>query len=160
VTGLGIRDARAGDEDALFVMLRAFAEFENLSHIFRLTPEIIRRDFLGEHRRVDCAVAEMDGTLAGAMIWFDAYGTFSAAPVIFLEDIFVRPEFRRRGIATAFLKHLAQRAVAAGAARIHWIVLDWNAPAIQFYESLGAPVAKEWRVCDLSGDALTALAKS
>ena len=160
MTGLVVRGARAGDEDALFAMLRAFAEFERLTHTFRLTPEIIRRHFLGEHRRVHCAVAEMDGTLAGAMIWFDGYGTFSAAPVIFLEDIFVRPEFRRRGIATAFLKHLARRAVAEGAARIHWLVLDWNTAAIQFYESVGAPVAKEWRVCDLSGEALTALAKA
>jgi GNAT superfamily N-acetyltransferase len=160
VTGLVIRGARAGDEDALVTMLRAFAAFEKLTYTFRLTPEIIRRDFLGEHRRVHCAVAEVDGTLAGAMIWFDAYGTFSAAPVIFLEDIFVRPEFRRRGIATALLKHLAQRAVAEGAARIHWLVLDWNAPAIQFYESIGAPAAKEWRVCDLNGEALIALANA
>ena len=142
----------------LLAMFRAFAEFEKLPH--RLTSEIIGRDFLGDHRRVQCDVAEWDGVLAGVMAWLRTYATFQAAPVIFLEDVFVRPEFRRRGIGRAFLKRLAQQAVAEGAVRVHWIVLDWNISAIEFYESIGAPVAQEWRLCGLTGDALSCWRRS
>ena len=153
-----IRDALPGDEDVLLAMFRAFAEFEKLPHC--LTREIIGREFMGEFRRVQCDVAEVGGTPAGVMTWLRTYATFQAAPVIFLEDIFVQPAFRRRGIGRALLKHLAQQAVAEGAVRVHWIVLDWNSSAIEFYESIGAPVAQEWRLCGLTGDALKALANA
>ena len=156
---LSIRDARAGDEEAIVSALREFAEFERLTHIFRLTPEIVSRDFIGGRRRVRCDIAEWDGAFAALMIWFLAYATFSAVPVIFLEDIFVKPEFRRRGIGSALLRHLARRARAEGAAHIDWAVLDWNSDAIDFYTRLGAPVSKEWRICRLTGEALDQLAE-
>jgi diamine N-acetyltransferase len=161
VTGaLVIREAEPGDEDAILAFLKAFAEFEKLTHTFRLTHEIIRRDFLGANRRVQCDVAQWDGKAAGLMIWYRIYSTFQAAPIFYLEDIFVEPSLRRRGIGTAFLKHLAQAAVAEGAIRVDWIVLDWNARAIAFYERIGARLADDWRICRLTGDALAALAKS
>jgi GNAT superfamily N-acetyltransferase len=156
---LAIRDARAGDEAAIVDCLRDFAEFEKLSHTFRLTPAIVARDFMGAHRRVQCDLAEWDGAIAGLMIWFRTYATFPAKPLLFLEDIYVRPEFRRRGIGRAFFRHLAQIARAEGAARIDWVVLDWNKPAIEFYESIGAPIVKDWRVCNVHGDALERLAQ-
>jgi diamine N-acetyltransferase len=115
---------------------------------------------MGERRRVQCEIAEWDGEPVGLMIWFRTYGTFQAAPVLYLEDIFVDARFRRRGIARACLKRLAQHAVAENAVRIDWLVLDWNSRAIEFYKSIGAPVAEEWRICRLTGDALTALARS
>ena len=158
-TALAIRDARPGDEDAIVSCLREFAEFEKLTHIFRLTPEIVSRDFMGERRRVQCDVARWDGAFAGLMIWFRTYATFSAVPVIFLEDIFVKPAFRRLGIGTAFLAHLARRARAEGAAHIDWVVLDWNSDAIEFYARLGAPATTDWRVCRLTGEALDRLAQ-
>ena len=107
---LHIREARTGDEDAIFAMLWEFAEFEKLTHTFRLTREIIARDFMGARRRVECDVAKWEGKPAGLMIWYRIYSTFQAAPIFYLEDIFVEPKFHRRGIGTAFLRHLAGRA--------------------------------------------------
>jgi GNAT superfamily N-acetyltransferase len=159
VTGLVIRDARPGDEETILALLQAMAEFEKLTHIFRLTREIVARDFIGEHARVHCEIAQWDGAPAGLMIWFRTYGTFQAAPVLYLEDIFVAPAFRRRGIAHALLQRLARRAKEEGAIRIDWYVLGWNSDAIAFYESVNAPVADEWRICRLDADAITALAK-
>ena len=157
---LVIRDARPGDEDVILAFLRDFAEFEKLTHTFRLTREIIARDFMGAQRRVQCDVAEWEGRPAGLTIWFRNYSTFQAAPIFLLEDIYVALEFRRRGIGTALLKHLARRAVDENAARIDWVVLGWNATAIDFYTRIGARLADDWRVCHMSGDALAALAKA
>ena len=160
MSGLVIREARTGDEDAIFAFLWAFAEFEKLTHAFRLSREIIVRDFLGERRRVQCAIAEWEREPAGLMIWYRNYSTFQAAPVFYLEDLYVEPELRRRGIGTAFLKHLAGQALKEGAVRIDWIVLDWNAPAIDFYTRIGARLAKDWRICGLGADSLAALVRS
>jgi len=157
---LDIRDARSGDEDAIVSLLREFAEFERLTHIFQLTPEIIRRDFIGERRRVQCAVAEVDGAIVGLMTWFPSYRTFAAKPGIFLEDLYIKPEFRRRGIARAMLQHLAQRALKEGSDHIDWSVLDWNRSAVEFYEGLGAQHAPEWQIYGLSADAFAELAKA
>jgi GNAT superfamily N-acetyltransferase len=154
-----IRGARGGDEADIVSCLREFAAFEKLSHTFRLTEAIVARDFMGEHRKVQCDVAEWEGTLAGLIVWFRTYVTFRASPIFFVEDIFVRPQFRKRGIGRAFFRHLAQMACAENAARIDWAVLDWNSDAIAFYESIGAPIAKEWRICNLQGAALERLAR-
>jgi len=150
---LVIRDARSGDEAAIHALLLEFAEFEKLTDKFHLTPEIISRDFVGDRRRVHCDVAEWDGALVGVMIWYRMYGTFSAGPALFLEDLFVRPAFRRRGIAKALLKQLVRYAGEEGAVRIGWFVLDWNEAAIDFYDRIGARPAPEWRVYSLDADA-------
>jgi GNAT superfamily N-acetyltransferase len=149
VSDLVIRDARSGDEDSILQFLRDFAVFEKLTHTFRLTREIIARDFFGKDRRVQCDIAESEGKPAGLSIWFRQYSTFQAAPVFYLEDIYVAPAFRRRGVATALLKHLAQQARDENAVRVDWIVLGWNASAIAFYERMGARLADDWRVCRL-----------
>ena len=154
-----IRRARPGDEDSILALLWEFAIFERLTHIFKLKREIIARDFMGEAARVNCDVAECDGSIAGVMTWYRTYGTFEATPYLYLDDIYVRAEFRRRGIAKTFLRHLARRARDEGAARIDWIVLDWNAPAIAFYRGIGAKLADEWRICRLSGEALERIAQ-
>ena len=157
---LTVRDARSGDEDALLKLLREFAEFERLTHLFQLTPGIITRDFIGRDRRVTCAVAEWDGTLIGVMTWFYSYRTFAAKFGIFLEDLYVKPEFRRRGIAKTMMQHLAQRALGEGADRIDWCVLDWNRNAADFYLRLGAKSAPEWQTYGLDANALARLAKA
>ncbi len=149
MSDLVIRDARSGDEDSILQFLRDFAVFEKLTHTFRLTREIIARDFMGKDRRVQCDIAEWEGKPAGLSIWFRQYSTFQAAPVFYLEDIYVAPSHRSRGIATELLKHLAQQAHDENAVRVDWIVLGWNASAIAFYERMGARLADDWRVCRL-----------
>ena len=153
-----IRDARPGDEAAIHALLWEFAEFEKLTHRFHLTPEIVSRDLMGDRRRVQCDLAEWDGALVAVMIWYRAYGTFSASPVLFLEDLYVRPEFRRRGIAKALLRQLVRYAGEDGATRIGWFVLDWNAPAMEFYDRIGARPVPEWRIYSWDADAFDQLA--
>jgi GNAT superfamily N-acetyltransferase len=153
-----IRDACPGDEDAILAMLREFAEFEKLTHKFHITCEAISRDLMGDKRRVQCDVAEWDGVLAGVMIWYRIYGTFEARPALFLEDLFVRPAFRRRGIGKGLLRRLVRYARDEGVNRIDWSVLDWNTPAMDFYDEIGAHAVSDWRVYRLGADAFHRLA--
>ena len=155
---LVIRDARSGDEAAIHALLWEFAEFEKLTHKFHLTREIISRDFIGERPRVQCDVAEWDGALVAVMIWYRMYGTFSASPALFLEDLYVRPAFRRRGIAKALLRRLVRFAREEGANRIGWLVLDWNTQAMDFYDRIGARPVPEWRIYSWDADAFHRLA--
>ena len=150
---LVIRDARPGDEGEIHTLLWEFAEFENLTDKFRLTPEVISRDFMGKNRRVHCDVAGWEGALVGVMIWYRMYGTFSASPALFLEDLYVRPEFRRRGIAKALLRQLVRYAREENANRIGWFVLDWNAEAMDFYDRIGAQPISDWRIYSLDAGA-------
>jgi GNAT superfamily N-acetyltransferase len=156
---LVIRDARHGDEDAILALLLEFAAFEKLTHKFRLSCEIISRDFMGERRRVQCDVAQWDGVVVGVKIWYRIYGTFEARPALFLEDLFVRPPFRRRGIGKGLVRQLVRYALEEGANRIDWSVLDWNTPAMEFYDEIGAQAVSDWRVYRLGPDALERLAK-
>jgi GNAT superfamily N-acetyltransferase len=110
--------------------------------------------------RVSCDFAEWDGEAVGFALWFLNFSTFSGRPGIYLEDLFVRPAFRGRGIGKALMAHLARKCVENGWARLQWSVLDWNAPSIEFYKSLGAVLLDEWTVVRVSGDALTRLARS
>jgi len=157
---LVIRDARLGDADAILALLFEFAQFERLTEKFRLTREHIARDFIGRERRVQCDVAEWDGAIAGVMIWYRSYATFAASPGFYLEDLFVRPEFRRRGIGKALLERLARYAAEEGADRIDWCVLHWNRAAVEFYENLGARQISDWQIYRLSADVLARLAKA
>jgi diamine N-acetyltransferase len=157
---LTIRDARKGDEDAILALLYEFAEFEKLTHRFQLTRDVVTRDFIGEKRRVQCDVAQWDGATVGVMIWYRMYGTFAARPALFLEDLFVRPAFRRRGIAKALLQQLVRYAREAGANRIGWFVLDWNTPAMDFYNRIGARSVPEWRIYSWDADAFHRLANT
>ena len=148
-----IRDARPGDEAAIHALLWEFAEFEKLTDKFQLTTKTISRVFMGDRRRVRCDVAEWDRTIVGVMIWYRTYGTFSACSGLFLEDLYVRPEYRRRGIAKAFFHQLVSYAREEGANRIGWFVLDWNAPAMDFYDRIGARRVPEWRIYSLDAEA-------
>jgi GNAT superfamily N-acetyltransferase len=155
---LVIRVAQRGDEAAIHALLREFAEFEKLTDKFHLTTEIISRDFIGDKRRVQCDVAGLGGELVGVMIWYRIYGTFSARSLLFLEDLYVLPEFRRRGIAKALLRHLVHCARAENASRIGWFVLDWNKAAMDFYDRIGAHLVPDWRIYSLDSDAFHRLA--
>lgn len=122
------------------------------------TEADIRRDLFGETPRCFCDIAEAGGAAVGFALWFYNYSTFRGRAGIYLEDLFVRPEARGLGAGKALLQRLAQRCVEADLGRLEWSVLDWNAPAIAFYDSLGARAMDDWTVRRLDGEALRRLA--
>jgi len=155
---LTIRAARPDDSALIFSLVRELAEYEKLSHEVNATEEMIAAALFGDAPRLYCDIAEWDGQPAGFAVWFLNFSTFRGRHGIYLEDVFVRPAFRGRGIGKALLMRLARRCVDEGWARFEWAVLDWNAPSIAFYKSIGAHVMDEWKVCRLSGDALSRFA--
>ena len=152
-----IRCAKPGDEDIILSLLYELAEYEKLAHKYTITREIVMRDYICDHPPIHTDLAYADGKPAAIATWYWTYSTFAAARGMFLEDLFVRPEFRNNGIGKALLANLAKRAAAANAAHIEWLVLDWNEPSIRFYESLGAQRLKNWHNYRLGGDALRKL---
>jgi GNAT superfamily N-acetyltransferase len=157
---LVIREASAGDEGVILDLLRELAEYERLESRFRLTGEIIARDFLCAPPRLFCEIALLDEAPAGLMTWYPTYSSFAAARGIYLEDFYVRPFLRRRGIGRQLLAKLARRAIDENAIRIEWAVLVWNRPSIEFYETLRAERIDDWHIYRLCGSALVDLAKS
>ena len=155
---LAIRAARPDDSALIFALVRELAEYENLASEVDATEEMIAAALFGKQPRLYCDIAEWGGAAAGFAVWFLNFSTFRGRPGIYLEDVFVRPEFRGRGIGKALLTRLARRCVDEGWARFEWAVLDWNAPSIAFYKSIGAQVMDQWKICRLSGEALSRFA--
>lgn len=141
-------------------LVQELAEYEHAAHLCHLTPEALNERLFGDDPAVFAHVAEVDGLVVGTSIWFLNFSTWDGVHGIYLEDLYVTPEYRGRGIGKAFLERLAQICVERGYTRLQWQVLDWNAPSIAFYESLGSVDMADWRTHRLSGDALTALAGS
>jgi GNAT superfamily N-acetyltransferase len=152
-----LRPAEPRDAPALHRLIVALAVYEKLEHLVRATPETVREQLFGGTPAAEAVVAERDGRVVGFALFFANFSTFLARPGLYLEDLFVEPEERGRGTGQALLVHLARLAVARGAGRFEWSVLDWNAPAIAFYESMGATVMPEWRICRVAGEALAAM---
>jgi GNAT superfamily N-acetyltransferase len=142
------------------VKVRVLAEYERLLHEVEATESDIRRDLFGENPRCFCDIVEHQGRPVGFALWFYNYSTFRGRAGIYLEDLFVRPEARGLGAGKALLRRLAQRCVEADLGRLEWAVLDWNAPSIAFYDSLGAAAMTDWTVRRLDGEALRSLAES
>ena len=157
---LTIRQAVAGDEQLVFEFVRKLADYEKLLHEVKATEADIREALFGVTPRADCDLAFWNGEPAGFALWFYNYSTFSGRAGIYLEDLFVDKAMRGFGIGKSLLKHLAQRCVAENLRRLQWSVLDWNAPSIEFYKSLGAEPQDEWRLFRVSGNALLKLAVS
>jgi GNAT superfamily N-acetyltransferase len=155
-----IRAARAGDEAIILSFIRELANYEKLSDAVVATEVDVNARLFGDHPRAFCDIAEADGVPAGLAVWFFNFSTFLGRHGLYLEDLFVRPKFRGTGIGKALLAGLARRAVAEGCGRLEWRVLDWNAPAIEFYKSLGAEPMSDWTVFRLTGSALERLATS
>ncbi|ACG79291.1 acetyltransferase, GNAT family [Phenylobacterium zucineum HLK1] len=155
-----IRVATVGDAPLILSFIRELAEYERLLHEVEATEADIRRDLFGENPRCFCEIAEADGVPVGFALWFYNYSTFRGRAGIYLEDLFVRPEARGIGAGKALLRRLAQRCVEADLGRLEWAVLNWNAPSIAFYDSLGAGAMTDWTVRRLDGEALTRLAAS
>jgi GNAT superfamily N-acetyltransferase len=151
---LAIRPARPSDSALIFALVRELADYEKLSGEVTATEAAIATALFAREPRVFCDIAEWSGEPAGFTTWFLNFSTFRGRHGIYLEDVFVRPEFRKRGIGRALLERLAARCVNEGFALFEWAVLDWNEPALAFYRSLGAEVRDDWRICRLSGTAL------
>lgn len=153
-----LRPAAPADVEAIFALILALADYEQLRHQVMGTADQLRSHLFGERPYANAIVAAVDDTIVGFALFLYNYSTFLTKPGIYLEDLFVLPDYRRFGIGTALLTALAQHAIAQGCGRLEWSVLDWNAPAIAFYQSLGAEVLPDWRICRVTGSSLTTLA--
>ena len=156
---LEIRPAASSDSALILGFVRKLAEYERLLHAVVATEADVVRDLFGENPRVFCDLAFWDGAPAGFALWFHNYSTFRGSHGLYLEDLFVEPAYRGRGIGKALLRRLAQRCQADGLAKLEWQVLDWNAPSIAFYKSLGAVAVDDWTVFRLADEALKKLAE-
>src|SRR5882724_1675696 len=154
-----IRRARPDEAGLVLSLVRELAEYEKLLHEVEATEAMIGEALFGGNVRLFCDIAEWNGEAAGFAVWFINFSTFSGRSGIYLEDLFVRPALRGKGIGKALLSHLAKESVANGWSRLQWSVLDWNTPSIEFYKSLGAVLMDEWTVCRIGGPALAALAE-
>jgi GNAT superfamily N-acetyltransferase len=153
-----IRAATLADADLIFALVQELAAYEKLADAVDSSPESLRSALFCTHPRVFCEIAEDDGQAAGLTIWFYTFSTFRGCHGIWLEDLYVRPAFRGRGIGKALLARLAERCVSEKLARLEWSVLDWNMPSIAFYKAMGAVLMDEWTNCRCEGDALLKLA--
>src|SRR5262245_41589909 len=152
-----IRPATPADVPTIVQLIRELAEYEKLLHEVVATEELVHRALFGPRPVVECVVARSGETNVGFALYFHNYSTFLARPGLYLEDLFVRPEYRGRGIGEALLRHLARLAVERGCGRMEWAVLDWNKRAIEFYERMGARGIREWTTYRLAGEALEKL---
>ena len=155
---LVIRPARPGDESLVFGFVRKLAAYEKLLHEVTASEDDMAEALFGATPRCHCELAYWEGVPAGFALWFYNFSTFAGKAGSYLEDLFVEPELRGRGIGKALLKHLARRCVAEGLPRLQWWVLDWNAPSIAAYKTMGAKPMDEWTVYRVSGPELAALA--
>jgi len=157
---LFIRSAVAGDAALIVKFIRDLAAYEKLLHEVEASDTDILLDLFGADPKVVCEIAEGGGQPVGFALWFYTFSTFRGRHGIWLEDLFVDPALRGKGIGKALLVTLAQRCVNEGLGRFEWAVLDWNTPSIEFYRSQGAVLRDEWTDCRVDGAALLALAQS
>lgn len=154
-----IRKAISDDVPQIFTLIQALAEYEELVHQVTGTAEDLQEHLFGNQVYAEAIVAEWDTKIVAFALFFPNYSTFLTKPGIYLEDLFVLPEYRRRGIGKAMLSYLGQLAIERDLGRLEWSVLDWNESAISFYQSMGAKVLPDWRTCRVTGDGLELLAE-
>jgi GNAT superfamily N-acetyltransferase len=159
-SALTIRPATGGDVDEILALIRELAEYERAPGEVTATPADLLRDGFGEHPRFHVLLACEANRVAGFAFYFFAYSTWRAQPTLYLEDLFVRPAYRRRGLGVMLMRRLAEEAVKTGCGRFQWQVLDWNEPAVRFYETLGAKILREWWTVRVEGDGIAKLAAS
>ncbi len=154
-----IRSATPADVPTIVSLIRALAEYEKLAHEVELDEARLREHLFGARPYAEVLMAEVEGRSVGFALFFHNYSTFLGRPGIYLEDLFVLPEYRGHGLGKALLAGLAKLAVERECGRLEWAVLDWNEPSIRFYESLGAVAKKEWIIYRTTGASLAKLAK-
>ena len=155
---LALRAAGPADAELLCEFVRELAEFEGLVHECAITPEAVTENLLGPRRCAAAIVAEFDGKPAGFAVYFRTFSTFAAKPGIFLEDLYVRPDFRKRGIGRALLVAVAQIAHGRSSGRLEWTALKWNKKALALYDAVGAKQMEEWTLLRMGPDAIAQLA--
>jgi GNAT superfamily N-acetyltransferase len=156
---LAIRPGERADVPVIAELIRGLAHFEKLEHEVTMTEERLASNLFWPHRYAETLIAQEDDEPVGFALFFHNFSTFLAKPGIYLEDLFVIPESRGRGVGRALLKELARLAVERDCGRLEWSVLDWNREAIAFYERLGAKPNSEWTIYRLTGEALSALGR-
>jgi GNAT superfamily N-acetyltransferase len=156
---LQIRAAQSVDVGTILKLIRGLAEYEHEPQAVEATEQDLLRDGFGDHPCFHCALAEWNSEPVGFALYFYNYSTWKGRPGIFLDDLFVYPEHRGKGIGKALLLHVARIAASQNCGRYEWLVLDWNTPAIEFYESLGGKRMKQWLPVRVEGQALQELAK-
>jgi GNAT superfamily N-acetyltransferase len=149
-----IRPARSEDVPVILTLIKGLGEYERMADEIVATEEGLRTWLFGERPAAEVVLAYVDETVVGFALFFHNFSTFLGRPGLYLEDLFVVPEWRGRGIGRMLMVHLAEIAVRRGCGRMEWAVLDWNESAIGFYLRLGAVVMNEWRLCRLTGEAL------
>ena len=154
-----IRPATKDDASLLRELIHELAEYEHLEHETIITEDDVLRDGFGPHPKFRALIAEWNGEPAGYALFFEFYSTFQGRAGLFLEDIFVRPQFRKNGIGTELLSRVAKVAWEEDYFCLRWEVLDWNEPAIKFYKDLGADFLNEWRAVCLIGEAMQAVSQ-
>jgi GNAT superfamily N-acetyltransferase len=153
-----IRPAQAQDVDAIFELIMGLAAYEKLTENVTGNSYLLRSHLFGARPYAESIVAELDSKLVGFGLFFHNYSTFLTQPGLHLEDVFVLPEYRRQGIGKALMIAVAKIAFDRGCGRLEWSVLDWNQPAIEFYQSLGATILPDWKTCRMTAATLAEIA--
>ena len=153
-----IRRATRADIPVVLELIHALAVYEKLDHLVRADEALLDQQLFSDASPAETVLCVSEGTAVGFAVYFHNFSTFMGRKGLYLEDLFVRPEHRGRGFGKALFLHVAHIAQRRGCGRFEWLVLDWNAPSIRFYESLGAERMEDWRLFRLSGDALARLA--
>jgi GNAT superfamily N-acetyltransferase len=159
MVGVRVRSATERDVPLILDLIRELAEYERLSHEVLATEDGLRGSLFGERPAAEVLIGELEGQPVAFALFFHNFSTFLGRPGIYLEDLYVRPPFRGRGLGKALMVHLAGLATRRGCGRLEWSVLDWNEPSIRFYESLGAVAMADWTVHRVTGEALDTLAR-
>lgn len=158
-TTFSIRPATPHDVAHIHAMIVELAVFEKLEHLVVATEALLHEGLFGAHPACEAIVGEANGEVVTFALFFHNFSTFLTKKGLYLEDLYVKQTHRGQGFGKQMLQRLAQLALERGCGRFEWSVLDWNAPAIAFYQALGADVMPDWRICRVTGDSLTALAK-
>ena len=160
IPGVQLRFATERDTSIILDFIRQLANYEKLEHEVTADKEILQKSLFGNPKVAEVILAENDNNPVGFALFFHNFSTFLGKPGLYIEDLFVQPDMRGKGIGKAMLRFLARLALERGCGRLEWWVLDWNTPAIRFYQKLGARGMDEWTVFRLTGDALEKLAQS
>ena len=154
-----LRPATPADLPAMVGLITELADFEGLTHLVVVTPESLHPHLFGPRPVAEAVVGEVDGSVVAFALFFTNFSTFLGQPGLYLEDLYVQPAYRGTGLGKALLSHLGALALQRGCGRFEWSVLDWNQRAIDFYETMGADVMPDWRICRLTGERLAAFAR-
>lgn len=157
---LAIRPAQITDTDAIFMLISGLAKYEQLSDKVTGDPDLLRSHLFGDRPYAEAIVAELAQTIVGYALFFHTYSTFLTQPGLYLEDVFVATEYRRQGVGTALMTAVVKTASDRGCGRLEWSVLEWNESALAFYQSLGATVLPDWRICRMTAPELATLAQT